>query len=323
MEENSARGFAFRNFLRKGRVLRKKCAQVKVLEKYLHDPKDQPFFFQGRSKVSVPVTADVVIPSIECLQNFLPILKQLPVPSIPNQTMLMIQTGLKVALETATAQQRREYKSLLFDFPSAARIIFLNEILFDLTSGQSSGESFPDYCERLFASACIFLADTIGCNVTVLVSDEHDPVTQSGFYPPEITISSVRSFVQGVPALVSSTTLAEVDEILDSIRLSRETFAARRGSTYSLPSGNYSDFISAVLTKQTVYRPHLSVSALRQGISAGNLIRGKFFVYRHNINEGEVEDSSYKSIIISGRKDMNRALDGDEVVVQLHPRELW
>ena len=54
------------------------------------------------------------------------------------------------------------------------------------------------------------------------------------------------------------------------------------------------------------------------------MAQGTLRVGRYNTFEGFVSSESVgQDILISGRVDMNRALDGDAVVVDLLPEELW
>jgi exosome complex exonuclease DIS3/RRP44 len=63
---------------------------------------------------------------------------------------------------------------------------------------------------------------------------------------------------------------------------------------------------------------------VQEGIKAGRLYQGTLHTFRTNCNAGFVPKAhSEGDIVISGRMDMNRAMDGDVVVVELLPRAKW
>jgi exosome complex exonuclease DIS3/RRP44 len=73
-----------------------------------------------------------------------------------------------------------------------------------------------------------------------------------------------------------------------------------------------------------MYEAHKPAAELAAGLAAGRYHQGTLRVNRFNPFEGWVScDSVGKDILISGRIDMNRALDGDVVVVELLPEEEW
>ncbi|CAL1262788.1 unnamed protein product [Larinioides sclopetarius] len=81
------------------------------------------------------------------------------------------------------------------------------------------------------------------------------------------------------------------------------------------------------LTKS--YDSYLSAEVLEAGIKAGRYFRGYLRVNKHNASEEAFVTSSKASlkdvgdIFISGMVDRNRAIHGDEVVVELLPENQW
>ncbi|GBM24441.1 DIS3-like exonuclease 1 [Araneus ventricosus] len=77
------------------------------------------------------------------------------------------------------------------------------------------------------------------------------------------------------------------------------------------------------------YDNYLSADVLQAGIKAGRYFRGYLRVNKHNASEEAFVTSSKASlkdvgdIFISGMVDRNRAIHGDEVVVELLPENLW
>ena len=73
-----------------------------------------------------------------------------------------------------------------------------------------------------------------------------------------------------------------------------------------------------------VYTEHLALSAITRGLKEGRLHQGALRVSRFNPYEGFVgSDAVGADILLSGPADMNRALDGDVVAVELLPEAQW
>ena len=76
----------------------------------------------------------------------------------------------------------------------------------------------------------------------------------------------------------------------------------------------------------TRYAAHLPMSELTRGVSAGELHQGKLNISRHNSSQGSVFVSTlpgHNSVLVRDRDSLNRAMDGDIVVVRLLPRSEW
>jgi exosome complex exonuclease DIS3/RRP44 len=98
----------------------------------------------------------------------------------------------------------------------------------------------------------------------------------------------------------------------------------------SAPSGNggkkpaASASTSRAMKRQRIFQEHLSPEQIAAGLAAGRLHQGSVRASRFNAFEGRVtaKDGALE-ILISGRQDMNRAFDGDVVVVELHSESQW
>ena len=74
------------------------------------------------------------------------------------------------------------------------------------------------------------------------------------------------------------------------------------------------------------YASHLPLSELQRGLEAGELHQGKLNSSRHNSSQGSVFVSTlpgHNAILIRDREALNRAMDGDVVVVKLLPQSEW
>ncbi|XP_066596305.1 exosome complex exonuclease RRP44 [Prorops nasuta] len=73
-----------------------------------------------------------------------------------------------------------------------------------------------------------------------------------------------------------------------------------------------------------IYPCHLAPAELHEGIKSGKLLQGTFYASRENFLEGSVNfESTEKSVLIQGRANLNRAIDGDLVAIELLPEAEW
>jgi exosome complex exonuclease DIS3/RRP44 len=75
---------------------------------------------------------------------------------------------------------------------------------------------------------------------------------------------------------------------------------------------------------QTEYPEYLTYSKLNTGVNAGTLHQGSLAVSNYNYLEATVHVSSFdKPLLVLGRLNMNRAVQGDVVVVEVLPKDQW
>ena len=85
-----------------------------------------------------------------------------------------------------------------------------------------------------------------------------------------------------------------------------------------------------------IYPNYLDEETVRLGLEAGRLFKATFHANVDNIREGHVTlrvvlderaerqmNDSEVSVLLSGRLDINRAVDGDQVIVELYPKAQW
>ncbi|KAG9322667.1 hypothetical protein KVV02_007934 [Mortierella alpina] len=78
--------------------------------------------------------------------------------------------------------------------------------------------------------------------------------------------------------------------------------------------------------KQMIYEEHLSPAHLSNGIKSGKFFQGKLGISSHNYLEGSVYtkiDGQDGTILIVGRENLNRAVDGDIIALELLPKSEW
>ncbi|MCJ1478957.1 exosome catalytic subunit dis3 [Lambiella insularis] len=100
--------------------------------------------------------------------------------------------------------------------------------------------------------------------------------------------------------------LEDADRLLDMINASETRQIARDGKA------------------ELLYPEYYSISKMNTGVKAGTLHQGIFNVSPYNYLEGSVHVSAFeKSLLILGRDNSNRAIQGDVVVVEVLPRSQW
>lgn len=105
----------------------------------------------------------------------------------------------------------------------------------------------------------------------------------------------------------------------DEAALAAEGIRATAGAAAGPGPGSSRDAAAAAATtasrsskRKRVYEQHRPLSELQSGIAAGRYHQGALRVNRFNPFEGWVSSESVgQDILISGRVDMNRAIDGE------------
>lgn len=75
---------------------------------------------------------------------------------------------------------------------------------------------------------------------------------------------------------------------------------------------------------QLLYPEHFTLSRMMTGVKAELMHQGIFNVSPYNYLEGSIKVPAFpKALLVLGRENINRAVDGDVVVVELLPRNQW
>ncbi|RAL65144.1 hypothetical protein DID88_001250 [Monilinia fructigena] len=113
-----------------------------------------------------------------------------------------------------------------------------------------------------------------------------------------IEACSLREYVSG---------LENADQLLDMISAAQEDKEARDART----SGN-------------LYAEYFPVSKMMTGVKNGTLHQGIFNVSPYNYLEGSVNVPAFdKSLLVLGRENINRSVQGDVVVIEVLPKDQW
>uniref|UniRef100_A0A182JC98 Exosome complex exonuclease RRP44 n=1 Tax=Anopheles atroparvus TaxID=41427 RepID=A0A182JC98_ANOAO len=77
-------------------------------------------------------------------------------------------------------------------------------------------------------------------------------------------------------------------------------------------------------SKDPLFPSHLTATQIHQGIKSGTLLQGAFLASRENYLEGYVRvEGVEKPVLIQGRLNLNRAVDGDVVAIEMLPEREW
>ncbi|KAI6250081.1 Exosome complex exonuclease dis3 [Erysiphe necator] len=181
--------------------------------------------------------------------------------------------------------------------------VFFNEFRLETYVRRDQGESINDRNDRAIRRAVQWYADHLKQAAkgmakvpsVVMLSDDKENLMKAK--TDQIDATSLKTYISG---------LENSDQLLDML-LSHESLEFRNTNT-----------------SENIYRQYFSHSKMITGIKNGTLHQGIFNVSPYNYLEGSIHTSAFdKSLIILGRENINRAIQGDMVVVELLPKDHW
>ncbi|KAL7266696.1 exosome catalytic subunit dis3 [Rhizina undulata] len=181
--------------------------------------------------------------------------------------------------------------------------VFHNDFRFETYVQRLEGETINDRNDRAVRKACQWyrkhLEDAVEgtssrCPDIVMLSDDKDNLRRAK--AENIACCSIKEYVGG---------LKNSDELLDMISAAL-------------------DQDSKATKGDMLYPEYYSMSKMMTGVKAGTLHQGSFGVSPYNFLEGSVHVPSFdKALLILGRENINRAVQGDQVVVEILPKDQW
>jgi exosome complex exonuclease DIS3/RRP44 len=185
--------------------------------------------------------------------------------------------------------------------------VFFNDFRLETYVVRNAGETINDRNDRAVRKAVQWYQDHITKAVkaargdlkkvpaVVMLTDDKENLRKAK--EDGINAISLKEYVTG---------LDDADRLLDMINVAAER-------------NQYRD------TKaQNIYPEYYSVSKMMTGVKSGTLHQGIFNVSPYNYLEGSVHVPSFeKSLLIMGRENSNRAVQGDVVVVEILPKDQW
>ena len=205
---------------------------------------------------------------------------------------------LQTVLEEVKHRSSNVYKKLKDIISNTNRrfYVFVNEHHKDTYVERNPGESANDRNDRAIRVASkwynVHLAAS-DCNIkTILLTDDarnRELAEEDG-----IPVASMEDYVM---SLENSGFLAD--------KLCKRSYNAEVGGQEFFPC-------------------HFTPFQLHEGIKNGKLLQGTFAASRENFLEGSVNvEGMEKSIFIQGRSNLNRAVDGDTVAIELLAEDQW
>ena len=178
--------------------------------------------------------------------------------------------------------------------------VFFNEFRLETFITRDKGESINDRNDRAVRRAVKWYND-------------HLAATGAKRVPSVVMVSNDRENLrkaktEGVQAL----TLIEYVKSLDNAELLLDLVPEPQG-------GDGRDFVGGAL-----YPEYITMSKMMTGVKSGLLHQGVFNVSPYNYLEGSVRVPAFpKPLIVLGRENINRSINGDVVVVEVLPKDQW
>lgn len=184
--------------------------------------------------------------------------------------------------------------------------VFFNEFRLETYINREQGETINDRNDRAVRQAAKWYGEHLQqavndssrskvCPNIVMLSDDKENLRKAR--AEKLSACSLDEYVSG---------LDDANRLLDMISASREGQEARSAKV------------------ELLYPEYFSLSKMMTGTKAGTLHQGIFNVSPYNYLEGSVHVPAFdKSLLILGRDNSNRAVQGDVVVVEVLPKAQW
>ncbi|KAL3428037.1 RNB domain-containing protein [Phlyctema vagabunda] len=186
--------------------------------------------------------------------------------------------------------------------------VFFNDFRLETYVVREVGESINDRNDRAVRKAVKWYHEHITQSVKaaggrssqvptiVMLSDDKDNLRKSK--EDRIIGCSLENYVKG---------LENSDQLLDMISVAKEGRETRDAKT-----------------AENIYQDYFSVSKMMTGVKNGTLHQGIFNVSPYNYLEGSVHVPAFdKSLLVLGRENINRSVQGDVVVIEVLPKDQW
>jgi exosome complex exonuclease DIS3/RRP44 len=178
--------------------------------------------------------------------------------------------------------------------------VFFNDFRQETYVNRSPNESVNDRNDRAVRQALKWygqhLAQTKAKKIpaVVMLSDDQENLRKAR--EEGLHASSLRDYVQS---------LEDGDRLLDMVA------EVQNQGGFQKPS-------------PMLYPEHFTLSRMMTGVKAGLMHQGIFNVSPYNYLEGSIKAPAFpKPLLILGRENINRAVDGDVVVVEVLPQDQW
>ncbi|KAI1265751.1 RNB domain-containing protein [Xylariaceae sp. FL1019] len=179
--------------------------------------------------------------------------------------------------------------------------VFFNEFRLETHVTREQDESINDRNDRAVRRAVKWYNDHLiqtkakKIPVTVMLTDDRGNLEKAK--QEKVPATKLRDYVAG---------LKDADRLLDMIAEAQEREDSKQKS------------------KEFLYPEYFSMSKMMTGVKSGMLHQGIFNVSPYNYLEGSIRVPAFpKALLILGRDNINRSVDGDTVVVEVLPEDQW
>ncbi|KAI1762984.1 RNB-domain-containing protein [Hypoxylon sp. FL1150] len=180
--------------------------------------------------------------------------------------------------------------------------VFFNEFRLETYVPREQDETINDRNDRAVRKAVGWYNEHLGemkskrLPVTVMLTDDRLNIEKAK--KEKVPAITLRDYVSG---------LEDGDRLLDMIADSQERGVSRHKKA--------ADFL---------YPEHYTLSKMMTGTKSGVLHQGIFNVSPYNYLEASIKVPAFpKALLVLGRENINRAVDGDVVVVEVLPQDQW
>ena len=186
--------------------------------------------------------------------------------------------------------------------------VFFNDFRLETYVVRNEGETINDRNDRAVRRAVKWYGEHLTQAVKaaggrskivpamVMLTDDKENLRKAKV--DQIVACSLNDYVNG---------LENADQLLDMISVAKE------GRELRDPKAG-----------ENLYQEYYSVSKMMTGVKNGTLHQGIFNVSPYNYLEGSIHVPAFdKSLLILGRENINRAVQGDVVVVEVLPKDHW
>jgi exosome complex exonuclease DIS3/RRP44 len=186
--------------------------------------------------------------------------------------------------------------------------VFFNDFRLETYVVRDAGESINDRNDRAVRRAVKWYSEHLAQAVkaaggsskkvpaVVMLSDDKENLIKAK--RGGIEACSLEKYVSG---------LENADQLLDMVSVAKEGREMRDAKA-----------------TENLYQEYYSVSKMMTGVKNGTLHQGSFNVSPYNYLEGSVHVPAFdKSLLVLGRENINRSVQGDIVVVEVLPKDQW
>jgi exosome complex exonuclease DIS3/RRP44 len=179
--------------------------------------------------------------------------------------------------------------------------VFFNEFRLETHVARQEGESVNDRNDRAVRKAVAWYGQHLAKTAkkvpaVVMLSNDRDNLRKAK--QEGISACSLAEYVKQ---------LKDGDKLLDMI-----------------PESDDQESVKEKRPSEPLYPEYFSMSKMMTGVKNGLLHQGIFNVSPYNYLEGSIRVPAFpKPLLILGRENINRAIDGDLVVVEVLPKDQW